>query len=412
MKKHIRNFLENYMSLNQKYDKQTNEKKSVVNKTAVFAIALVVSMVFISCKNNPIFASIEAEEKLKDASVVSVIDHLCVNSNGDEYVANGSIYKKSDTGSSWTKLPDLGDGTYREIAIFDNHLLAIQADSVSQDFLSFRAYSLDDGTWSTLSCSGITGEPYKLLISDKNGTVFLETRNRVDGKYQYTVYNLNNASSINTSVLYQATDDGVMTESDSARVLSGVFINSKNLFLTKKALFNGNSNIKTFSDKALCLVAGNNNNIYIVDEDGEVFRSPDSGATWSSVDYDFTPSVNDEHCMSFLTQIDASTATNGMLLIATSTGYREIILEADGALPSSYQEPGENAVSTVIEDSQIQYTNSLGDLTVHALFPVIKDSKLRRLYASALDSGDSCLWAYYTNNDTNASSDLNKWNRD
>lgn len=391
-------------------------RKVTINNTTkktVFALAiLLVAMLFVSCKNNPIFASIEAEEKLKDASIVSVVDHLCINTNGNEYVANGSIYKKADSATSWSQLPDLGDGTYREIALCGNYLLAIKADSVSQEFLSFRAYNLTNETWSTIDCSAITGEPYKLLTSDQNSTVYLETRNRVSGKYQYTIYKMTTTPSIDSTVLYQATDDDVMTASDSARILSGVFSGSKNLFLTKEALYNGTTSIKSFSNKALCMVLGKNDNVYIVDDEGLVYYSSDNGTNWSSVDYDFTPSKNAEHSMSFIPQLDDSTATNGMLLIATSSGYREIILEPSGALPSSYQEPGSSATSTVITGSKIQYANSLGDMTVHAMFPVVKDNQLRRVYASALDSGNSCLWAYYTSYETSTSSDKNKWNRD
>lgn len=372
-------------------------------------VLIVLAVVLTACSYPGLFAGIESEVKLKDPSVISTTEHLCYDGNY-EFVANGSIFMKKNGERNWVtvKLPD--SGAFREIGLTGGYLWAANFDSSTLEFKGlYYSDTADIGTWQKAGVDGLKGIPYKILETQGNSNIYLLTRDRTGKNYTYRIYRIT-GNTLDSAPVFELASTGSNENNDNERPLAVAETGGNLLILTKGKVYMNDKDTELSSAGDFMAVAkGSGDDVYIMKSDGGMYLY--NGTDLSSVQsYNFKPSLNSPKSLAFVSK-DAGIkgAENGMLIVGCqSGGYREIILGADGALPGAYQEPGATDASTILTGKKSQYSSSIGYYPVHSIFSVVdgaSDYKYR-VYALVMDSGDTCLWAYYPDDASPA------WNRD
>lgn len=372
---------------------------------------LIFGAVFFSltaCSYPGLFAGIESEVKLKDPSVTSTTEHLCYDSTY-EFVSNGTIFMKKAGERAWTAVPVPDSGAFREIGLTGGYLWAVNFDSSSLEFKGlYYTDTADIGNWTEVGVKGLKGTPYRILELQGNSGIYLLTRERVGNNYTYRIYRITGAV-LEHDPVFEIGSSGSNENNDSTRPLAVAESGADFLVLTKAKLYK-NSTAEVLSDAGnlIALAKGSGSNVYVMNKSGGIGLYNGSGLGEFKT-FDFTPSENSPKSLAFVSgDSGISGAGNGILLVGCGSGYREIILGADGAVPSSYQEPGASITSTILTSKKSQYSSSIGYYPVHCVFPVVMAGTTYKykVYALVMDSGDTCLWAYYPDDSSPS------WNRD
>jgi len=124
-------------------------------KTHTIAMGFLACVAFLAlfaagCSDDPIFASIENEVKLKDPSILGINVISLVSCQGNVYTANGNLYQRTGGSGDWhkMKLPAGAKRCYQVAADSGTgSLFALFQDS-SHQFESLRRY--DGASWTTV----------------------------------------------------------------------------------------------------------------------------------------------------------------------------------------------------------------------------------------------------------------------
>lgn len=370
---------------------------------------LIFSAVFFSltaCSYPGLFAGIESEVKLKDPSVTSTTEHLCYDGTY-EFVSNGTIFMKEAGTRTWASVPLPDSGSFREIGLTGGYLWAINFDSSSMEFKGlYYTDTADIKNWAEAGLEGLKGTPYRILETHGNTGIYLLTRERVGNNYTYRIYRITGAL-LEPSPVFEIGSSGSNENNDSTRPLAVAESGTDFLVLTKAKLYK-NSTVVSEDGNFIALAKGSGDNVYVMNKSGGIGLY--NGTVLGKLNgFDFTPSENSPKSLAFVSgDSGINGAENGMLLVGCGSGYREIILGTDGAVPSSYQEPGASTTSTILTSKKSQYSSSIGYYPVHCVFPVVMAGTTYkyRVYALVMDSGDTCLWSYYPDDSSPS------WNRD
>ena len=379
-----------------------------------FLIFCTVFLSLTACSYPGLFAGIESEVKLKDPSVTSTTEHLCYDDTY-EFVSNGTIFMKKAGGRTWTavSLPD--SGAFREIGLTGGYLWAVNFDSSSMEFKGL--YYIDTASIDTASIENwveftgrLDGTPYRILELQGNSSIYLLTRERAGNNYTYRIYRITGAD-LKPDPVFEIGSSGSNENNDSTRPLAVAESGTDFLVLTKAKLYKnstGDGDVLSDAGSFIALAKGSGDNVYVMNQSGGI-RLYNGTGLGELKNFDFTPSENSPKSLAFVSgDSGIKGAENGMLLVGCGSGYREIILGAEGAVPSSYQEPGASDTSTILTSKKSQYSSSIGYYPVHCLFPVVMAGTTYkyRVYALVMDSGDTCLWSYYPDDSSPS------WNRD
>lgn len=359
-----------------------------------------------ACSYPGLFAGIESEVKLKDPSVISTTEHLCYDGTY-EFVSNGTIFMKEAGKRTWDAVPLPDSGAFREIGLTGGYLWAINFDSASMEFKGlYYTDTADIENWREAGWEVQKGTPYRILETQGNSSIYLLTRERAGNNYTYRIYRVT-GSVLETSPVFEIRSSGSNENNDSTRPLAVAESGTDFLVLTKANLYK-NSTVLSENGNFIALAKGDGSNVYVMNKSGGI-RLYNGTVLGGVNNFDFTPSANSPKSLAFVSgDSGIKGAENGMLLVGCGSGYREIILGTDGAVPSSFQEPGASGTSTILTSKKSQYSSSIGYYPVHCVFPVVMAGTTYkyRVYALVMDSGDTCLWSYYPD-DADPS-----WNRD
>ncbi len=344
---------------------KTGTYKSVLLISTAFAILLA------SCSKEPIFASIEREIALRDASVEGFVTSI-VATDEHVYAANGHIYRRSAGDGNWDNLstPD-GTGRAQELATDGVDLYALFLSESGNDSELFYLDESDDSWTAVTGASGIT------KIGNGDGEIYAFT-----GKSENEVNAYRTTTPGSTALtLTTATNIDLIVGSSG-----GYFATENTIYdSTITALAAGGP---TGSIQAI--TAGEADQLYAISS-GKVWFFNDLTDVWESRDHNFgTPTG--------LAYLNAG--GKHVLLASTTDGYQEVILDVDGSLLSTLS-PGSSAASSMDTDAETQYKNSLGMLYLNSILAVSDANVIPAgngyvIYTSAFDLRYGGLWAYYS----------------
>lgn len=350
----------------------------------VFFFSLLASVsVLAGCSNEPIFAAIEKEIKLKDPTMRGYVDSLAVV-DGNIYATNGRIYKRTGGSGGWEKI-DSPDFRCGGLATDGINLYGLFQD---KSYATTSVQMLSGGSWGSVS-----GGNSMQKISSGNGRIFGFAKN--SGAETYTAYTTAGAGSTLFSVIAGA-------PTTLTTPIGAITIGGTDYFATASAVYTAagvaltGTGIPTTGIKG---ITSNGTDIYVVTT-GFVYRcaTPAGTPTWTSV----AQTMSSPTGITFF-----KTGTTELLLICGAKGYGEIPL-ASGAM-GTYQTPGSAALSSIITTAKSQYDSSIGLLNLTSIFvvpsPAAPSGNTYALYASIADVRYDGLWGYYSDTQT-------EWNRE
>ncbi len=351
------------------------------------ALAVLVS----GCSEDPIFAAIESEVKLKDPSVLGSVTTL-VSHDGALYTANGNLYRRTGGAGDWRRVA-LPSGAARcsQVAVTaedgSGELFALFQNS-DWGFHSLQRYT---GTgWEP-----VTGATQGFAIRNGNGFIYFFREDSIDTSEGARIQ----------QTAFRVAPDGTITE-----ILSGLeFSNSSgeqlmdaqgDYFITNRAVYTSTgtviSNITDVNTTTLTALAVNGSDVYAANS-GYVYHY--NGSAWTRFSHDTDGRVND------LTYMEV--AEKRLLLLPCAEGYGEVLLDASGR-PEQYQEPGKNDRSSISTSARSQYTSSMDDWLLLSAFVItdpVPTGNEYVLYVGVLDPLEDGLWGYY-------SETRKEWNRE
>lgn len=367
--------------------------------TRIHAIAMgfltcvaVLTLSVTGCSEDPIFASIENEVKLKDPSILGINVITLVSCQGNIYTANGNLYGRTGGSGDWHKMQLPAGATRCSHVAVDSEtgtLFALFQDG-SYKFESLQMY---DGTsWTTVP--GMSK-----IIGIGNGAGFIYAF-REDSRQD---------NDANTSVfsVYRVSGDGsssLLTEGLTALPVASV----GNWFATRRFVYEVNGGTATcisvddgdgigndYPTSGIMGLASDGTRLF-VGRSGYVYRY--DGASWTRFAHDTETPV---------TGITWLGAGKNILLISGDEGYGEVLLDAEGNM-TSYQEPGSGSVSSIATSARDQYESTIQDWNLSSIFAVTSPVPAGNdycLYACVVETDDDGLWGYY-------SSTQKEWNRE
>lgn len=295
-------------------------------KKRIFAIAFVISVVLglSACKNPPIFAAIEQEVKLKQASVKGFVRGV-VKVNDKLYTSNGKISQKSvgSTGT-WSEMSGCPSGLCTMIATDGTNLYA----SFGNDD-SFKAYKYASSKWIDLPGTAASAQ---YVVGTKTVFAFEKTDNG------YTLYTIKNSAVSNTwnntkapvgaARAYCLLEDGLYAETGTK--IAGTGSPTSGL----KGICEGPANsVFVFNDSTL----------YCYD-----------GSAWTSTSH----GVSSPQSITYL-------PSKKLVLIGGIKGYREVKLEGSNTnLTGAQSIQAGSTASSVPSENIHQYNNSVGKYTI------------------------------------------------
>ena len=336
-------------------------------KKRIFAIAFVISVVLglSACKNPPIFAAIEQEVKLKQASVKGFVRGV-VKVNDKLYTSNGKISQKSvgSTGT-WSEMSGCPSGLCTMIATDGTNLYA----SFGNDD-SFKAYKYASSKW--IDLPGAAASAQYVYGTD---TVFA-----FDSKARK---------------IYPITGGNVGTEWDSTKAPVGA---AGTYCLFEDGLYKNDGTPKNGSGspssglKGIC--KGPSNSVFVVD-DTKLYCY--DGSTWTSTSH----GVSTPQSITYL-------PSKQLVLISGKNGYGEIKLDSGAAtnLADAKSVSAGSSDSSVPSKNYYQYNNSVGKYVINPIYAF--DYKSGYIIYTGVNDPNAKytgLWGFY-------SFDKKEWNRE
>ena len=338
-------------------------------KKRIFAIAFAISVVLglSACKNPPIFAAIEQEVKLKQASVKGFVRGV-VKVNDKLYTSNGKISQKSvgSTGT-WSEMSGCPSGLCTMIATDGTNLYA----SFGNDD-SFKAYKYASSKWIDLPGTAASAQ---YVVGTKTVFAFEKTDNG------YTLYTIKNSAVSNTwnntkapvgaARAYCLLEDGLYAETGTK--IAGTGSPTSGL----KGICEGPANsVFVFNDSTL----------YCYD-----------GSAWTSTSH----GVSTPQSITYL-------PSKQLVLISGKNGYGEIKLDSGAAtnLADAKSVSAGSSDSSVPSKNYYQYNNSVGKYVINPIYAF--DYKSGYIIYTGVNDPNAKytgLWGFY-------SFDKKEWNRE
>ena len=341
-------------------------------------VSLVLTLSFISCSNDPIFAAIEKEVELADPSIEGTISSLVV-AGTDVYAANGKIYCRSSGIGGWHKISiPAGASRCGMLATDGNDLYGLFTEN--DDWTDFHSVQHYTGTgWEV-----VTGLSDVKQIGSGNGFIFAFTEISSD---RYNVYTTTGAG---------ATTFGSAIATNMTLPVG----TAGNYFATRTGVYNSSGADLGVPGTGLVGIAiGNFGNVYTANYDKAYCYS---GGAWTSVDInlDSDPATG----VAVL-----QTASKRLLLISCDEGYGEVSLDASG-LMGTYFAPGDNSLSSTHPGDEDQYDSSIGNYNLYGIYAVTGPGLVPAgdeyvIYVAVQHYKYNGLWAYYDKSRT-------EWNRE
>ncbi len=342
------------------------------------AAAALGALILMSCSQDPIFAAIEKEVKLKEPSLRGDITSL-VAVDGSLYAANGFLYKRTGGAGDWESVSTGGGDRCAMVATDGTHLYILCTDYDGENGVVRR---LKGGTWET-----VTDISSAVFLSSGSGGVFAFTGS--DDSYT--------AHRITVSPAVTALASGLSTPVGSAALaVSDYFATTGGVYTAAGALVVGPESLTGIRG-----ITTNGTDIYVMTK-GDLYRY--NGTTWSNTGH----SVTEPSGIAWL----GGSSGKSLILISGASGFGEVVVDsATGAL-QSFQNPGDNDSSSIPPAHKTQYENSLDKWAVYRIFAVTSDTVTNSLhtpyalYASVADPNYNGLWSFYP------SADSPNWNRE
>ncbi|MBN1615915.1 MAG: hypothetical protein JW875_01280 [Spirochaetales bacterium] len=330
----------------------------------------------LSCSDEPIFADIEDEVKLKDPSIRGITITSMVSWNGNLYTANGKIYQRQGGTGDWTRM-SLPAGTFRcpEIAGDGTALFALFQNS-SWNFHSLQMYNGTEwiaieglsGVFRVISGSGYVWAFREDLRDNDDNVSFSALRVYANGDIAEVVTGLTSLP-VAASASWFATTSAIYDEAGTV-----ISVPAEN---PTQSIPAGTIRALTFDGTRLFAAT-----------DGYVYRW--DGSTWVSFAHDTDTPVTS------LAWLGAG--GKNVLLLSGGSGYSEVLLDGEGN-PWQFQNPGDSEASSISVDSQSQYKSNIEDWDLSAIFAIaspVPEGNEYCLYAGVVDSNYDGLWGYYS----------------
>lgn len=336
-------------------------------KKRIFAIAFVISVVLglSACKNPPIFAAIEQEVKLKQASVKGFVRGV-VKVNDKLYTSNGKISQKSvgSTGT-WSEMSGCPSGLCTMIATDGANLYA----SFGNDG-SFKAYKYDTSTWTDLpgaavSAQYVYGTNTVFAFDSKAGKIYPITEGTVGMGWDST------KAPVGAAGAYCLFEDG-LCKNNSIKITG--------------------TGSPTSGLKGIC--EGPANSVFVFN--GSTLYCYD-GSAWTSTSH----GVSTPQSITYL-------PSKQLVLISGKNGYGEIKLDSGAAtnLADAKSVSAGSSDSSVPSKNYYQYNNSVGKYVINPIYAF--DYKSGYIIYTGVNDPNAKytgLWGFY-------SFDKKEWNRE
>jgi hypothetical protein len=258
----------------------------VMNKYRMSLIAGVLACLFFSCEQYAIFDSIAKEVKPKPALIKGTPSKIVKDSDGNLYVANGNLWKFSDTTKQWDKISASGD--VRDVAAVGPDVYVISVGN------SPSLSKLGGGTISVLeTVQGIFGANDTLFIaagSSDSYSVYAYKGTSpasiagVSGLLQGAAYYTNNYYLATSTGLYHSADGSTFTSIESRNFLGVIALTGTVVAVTGSAVYEvtGPTPAERASiDSLTGALAVSNSKLYLGRSRG--YRTIDtSAASWES----------------------------------------------------------------------------------------------------------------------------------
>ena len=356
--------------------------KSFSGKTILFIFLVALAAIYTTaCSDDPIFSAIEAEVKLKDPSVRGTVISL-VNQDGDLYTANGRIYRRTAGIGEWHRIA-LPSGAYRcsQLAVTQNNgtgeMFGLFQDADWQ-FHSLQQYT--GAGWTP-----IAGATQGYAIKNGSGFIYFFRQDSIttgeNATIETSVYRVTEAGAVSGSVAsftYQSGSGDLPVDGEA-----GYFATTGGVYDSTGTQLIGGSE----PTSGIAGIAVNGADVYAATS-GYVYHY--TGGAWTRFDHDTTGRV---HNLEYL-----NAGGKHLLLIPCEEGYGEVLLDGSGA-PSTYQDPGTTAASSISTSARSQYRSSLADWNILSMFVITNPVPAGDdyvLYAGIIDPEEDGLWSYYS----------------
>lgn len=327
---------------------------------AIFLIAFFL----VSCENDPIFAAIEQEVKLKDPSVQGTVSDLVIVGQ-NIYTTNGNIYCRLNGTGDWKKI-DSPSFRCSQIATDGTYLYGLFQNSDYQ-FDSICRY---DGT-SWINIDNITNVE---KIGSGNGYI----------------YAFNEADSLWNAYTITGTTSAAIAGGTGLALPVG---SEGNYFATIDTVYTSDGTNLSYAGDEIKALTTVDSYLFVVDS-GSIYRYYESAwTTW-------------EHDISKPTGITYLSDKN-ILLISGAKGFGEVTLNELFEMTDNIS-AGSSSLSSIATSAKNQYKNSVGKWNVSSITAVsspVPDGDDYVIYASIVDPTYDGLWAYYSNTQK-------EWNRE
>ncbi len=352
----------------------TRKQNDTMSKHILLTVAalLVAGLFLAGCSNEPIFAAIEKEVKLKDPSVRGTITSL-VTVGSDLYVTNGRIYKRTGGSGDWNQI-SMPDYRCTEVATDGTDLYGLFQD---EHYDITDVYRFDGTIWTAVTdVAGIK------KISSGDGQVFGFT---------------GSGSSWNAYTITGTTASAIGAATGIALPVGS----AGDCFATTTGVYNIVGTLLTGSPTAsITGITAGGANIFVLTSAGTVY--PFVGGTALGPTETATVSTP-------ATGIAYLAGTKKLLLVSGAEGYGEITTDGSGVLTGTLS-PGDSSASSISTSAQSQYESSLDQWNLHSIFAVAAPGPVPAgdsyvVYAGVYDTRYDGLWGYY-------STSQQEWNRE
>jgi len=363
-------------------------------RTFFFPVACLVAFIITSlasCSQEPIFFAIEREVALKESSVEGIISSM-VRTSTTVYAANGHLYARPITSSVWTQISK-PSGAFRinEVASDGTTIYALAAD---ESWATTGVYRFNEGTrsWQALTgpeniqkissgddriyaIAGPSTGPFAVFVTASPTATSFESTPRIVNVGQF---------------LTGATTAGEYIASRSAiHYFDGISVTR----ITGADVPQTGPSPGPTSD-IIGITETDDGNLYAVTS-LSIFRYTDL-AGWSVLAHNGGSPTTLAHMQ---------TSDRRLLLVGTTEGYFEVLLNADGTLLRTFK-PGEDALSSTAPSAQSQYKSSIGLWNINHILTVSNPLQPQyRILASVANRRYGGAWSYI-------SPDRTQWNRE
>ena len=366
------------------------------------ALLVAATIIFPSCTNEPIFATIENEIELRDPNLEGTVPSLVQYYDGTDYwlfACNGYVKRKLGSASpgSWTtvSIPFSRCGK----------LVVIEGSSGGADTLYALAQT-GDGDWGFAGIYEYNGSGWDsvALDSDLSDAKQIQIGPSTNGFYAVGYFGSGSETAAATSYEVYEYDGSrwsslgsisespigfggnyILTKYRPYQVSGGsIFVISDTLYVSGYGgLLPGNE----YDNKGMCV---NGDNLYVLTDD---YLWHYNGSSWSGRTGTGTSSYDGFGTPAYFA------GSQPLVLMPLEEGYREAIIGSSGTI-SGTQTVGASSSSTVATSSRSQYRSTIDDYSIDFMFAVTDPNYLPSgctyaVYASIGHYKYSGLWGYY-----------------